>query len=102
MDRLTVKSEILDEHYILKCMCSFGRDGVPDDESTCYEYCEMWGDEGCKKCEQCGIQQAFDKLAAYENTGFTPEEIAAMKADNEKLSAIAALRRARKTGDDNG
>ena len=99
MDRLTVKSEILDEHYILKCMCSFGRDGVPDDESTCIEHCEIFGEE---MCEQCGIQQAFDKLAAYENTGFTPEEIAAMKDDNEQLSAIAALRRARKTGDDNG
>lgn len=64
-DRLTIESEIIDGHYTLKCMCGFGSDGVPDDEDACYEYCELWGDEGNKQCEQCGIQRAFDRLAAY-------------------------------------
>lgn len=88
MDRLTVKSEIIDEHYTLKCLCGFGRDGIVDDEDACYEYCELWGVEGFKQCEQCGIQQAFDRLAAYEDTGFTPEEIAALVADNKRLHKL--------------
>ena len=41
----------------------------------------------------------IDKLAAYEDTGLTPEEIAALKADNKRMhelidileSAIKAL-----------
>lgn len=71
MDRLTVKSEIIDG-YILKCMCGFGRDSVPDDEDDCLDICNG-------NCDECGIQQSFDKLAAYENTGLTPEQIIAMK-----------------------
>ncbi len=30
----------------------------------------------------------IDKLAAYEDTGLTPEEITAMKADNERLHRL--------------
>lgn len=87
-ERLTVKSEIIDGHYTLICMCGFGSDGVPDDEDACYEYCEYWGDEGCKQCEKCGIQQAFDRLAAYEDSGLSPAEIFALKADNERLHEL--------------
>ncbi len=29
-----------------------------------------------------------DKLYAYEDTGLTPEEIVALKADNERLHAL--------------
>lgn len=90
-DRLTIESEIIDGHYTLKCMCSFGSDGVPDDEDACYEYCELWGDEGNKQCEQCGIQQAFDRLAAYEDSGITPEEIKALQADNARLHELVDI-----------
>lgn len=79
-NRLTVKSEIIDG-YILKCMCGFGIDGVPDDEDSCRDVCNG-------NCDECGIQQSFDKLAAYENTNLSPEEIAAMKADNERLNDL--------------
>lgn len=30
----------------------------------------------------------IDKLAAYEDTGLTPEEITAMKADNERMHQL--------------
>lgn len=83
MDRLTIKSEIIDGHYTLICMSIFGRGGVSNDGDACYEYC---GEDG--PCEKCGVQQAFDRLAAYEDTGLTPKEIAAMKSDNERLHKL--------------
>lgn len=84
-DRLTVKSEIIDGHYTLKCLCGFGRDGVPDDEDACYECCELWG------CEKCSIQQAFDRLAAYEDSGLPPEEVKALQADNARLHELVDI-----------
>ena len=84
MERLTIKSSFLDGHYILKCMCSIGRDGIVDDESGCAEYLELCNDD-CKNCE---MQEAFDRLAAYEDTGLTPEEIKALQEDNARLHKL--------------
>lgn len=89
VDRLTVKSKILNGHYSLQCTCSFGSDGVPNNEEACYEYCEHLG--GCEECEQCGIQQAFDKLAAYEDSGLSPKEIKALQADNARLHELVDI-----------
>ena len=36
-------------------------------------------------CENCPIGKAFNKLATYEDTGLEPDEIAALKAENERL-----------------
>lgn len=79
LDRLTIKSELIDGHYTLICMSIFGMGGVhgKDDGDYCYEYCS-----GDGKCEECGIQEAFDRLAAYEDTGLTPEEIIALRSGN--------------------
>lgn len=67
--------------YTLKCLCAFGRDGEADDEDGCSVYCE----EMCNQdCTNCGIQEAFDKLAAYENTGLSPAEVMELAAKEAK------------------
>lgn len=75
MKRLTVKDEQLDG-YILKGICTFSRDGEIDDECSCEDICTLThrDGEGCV-CEGCPIREAFDKLAAYEETGYDPEDI---------------------------
>lgn len=73
-ERLTTKSYIVDG-YILKCMCTFGRDGEADDESGCPELCLECGAD----CNKCGVQTAFNRLAEYENTGLSPQEIQELK-----------------------
>lgn len=71
MDRLTVKSTVCPGHYSLKCLRNKNCDnGVLSKEYDCAKYCNMGG-----LCDDCEIQQAFDKLAAYEATGLTPEQI---------------------------
>jgi len=73
-EKLTMKTNIVDG-YTLKCMCTFGRDGTPTDEYGCNELC----DERNRDCNKCGIQEAFNKLADYENTGLSPAEIEELK-----------------------
>lgn len=46
------------------------------DNLECREVCQIQGDKGCKDCP---IAAAFDRLAAYEDTGFTPEEVQQMR-----------------------
>lgn len=38
--------------------------------------------------ETNALTDALNRLAAYEDTGLTPEEITAMKADNERLHKL--------------
>ena len=52
------------------------------DNLECREVCERQGDGGCKTCP---IAKAFDRLAAYEDTGLEPEEIIELKARMEGL-----------------
>jgi len=82
---LTIKSEIIDGHYTLICMSVLGMGRAPDGDA-CYEYCS-----GDGSCEKCGIQQAFDRLAAYEDTGLMPEEITALIADNKRLHELVDI-----------
>ena len=42
----------------------------------CRQVCEEQEENGCKGCP---IELAFDRLAAYEDTGFTPEEVRQMR-----------------------
>lgn len=74
LERLTIKSSVIEE-YVLKDMCTFGRDGEPTDESGCSEIC----DENHLDCERCPIQKAFNRLAEYENTGLSPDEVWRLK-----------------------
>ena len=46
------------------------------DNRECRQVCEEQEENGCKGCP---IALAFDRLAAYEDTGFTPEEVQAMR-----------------------
>lgn len=78
-NRMTVKSVITDG-YTLIAGCTIGRDGEPTDELGCCELCES---VDCR-CDNCPIQRALDMLAAYENTGLTPEEIIALKGESNE------------------
>lgn len=82
MDRMTIKSNIIDG-FTLKCLCSFRDDGSIEDEDHCRDYCQYGC---CEDCDVCGIQKAFDLLAAYEDTGLTPEEIKNMLHNKSQSS----------------
>ena len=56
------------------------------DNLECREVCERQGYDGCKTCP---IAKAFDRLAAYEDTGLEPEEIE--KAMDIVKSAVSAF-----------
>lgn len=73
MDRLTTKLYHINKgYYVLKCF------------ETCKGSCFL-RDEGISLC---GVQVAINKLAAYEDTGLTPEEITEMKADYERRKKL--------------
>lgn len=73
-ERLTVESDTT-SGYVLRDMCTWGRDGQPTDEIGCPDICAE-----CREgCECCPIQKAFNRLAEYENTGLSPEEIRELK-----------------------
>lgn len=63
MERLTYDFSIGGNH----CWQVKGADNL-----ECREVCQRRGDKGCKDCP---IAVAFDRLAAYEDTGLGPEEI---------------------------
>lgn len=46
------------------------------DNLECREVCQRQEDKGCKDCP---IAKAFDRLAAYEDTGLEPEEFYALR-----------------------
>ena len=81
MDRLTIKNGI-DGNYVHRNMCFYGVDGHIDDCDGCAEYCE--GMEG--ECDGCAIQECFNRLAEYEDTGLTPEKILEMDGMYKELS----------------
>lgn len=82
MDRLTTKIFRTDKDYTLKCTCAFTqtKEGTECTVESCTDFCDLQDD-----CNTCGIQIAVNCLAAYEDTGLTPKEIVAMKADNKRL-----------------
>ena len=73
MDRLTYDFCIGGNH----CWQVNGADNL-----ECREVCERQGDAGGKTCP---IAKAFDRLAAYEDTGLEPEEIIELKGRMEGL-----------------
>ncbi len=92
MERLTIKSEALSEelfgkHFVLKCLVneSYSPELPYPKEFGCGDYCPTSTADACLDCE---IQEAFDRLAAYEDTGLTPEEVEALKADNDRLHRL--------------
>lgn len=52
------------------------------DNLECREVCRQQEENGCKDCP---IAKAFDRLAAYEDTGLEPEEVIELKARMEGL-----------------
>ena len=63
MDRLTYDFQLGGRH----CWLVKGADNL-----ECREVCQRQEDRGCTDCP---IAKAFDRLAAYEDTGLEPEEI---------------------------
>lgn len=64
MERLTYDFCVGDKH----CWLVKGADNL-----ECREVCRNQGENGCTDCP---IAKAFDRLAAYEETGLEPEELA--------------------------
>lgn len=67
MERLTYDFCVGDKH----CWQVKGADNL-----ECREVCRNQGENGCTDCP---IAKAFDRLAAYEETGLEPEELAQAK-----------------------
>ena len=65
MERLTIK---YDKFFVPKKTCTIDRLGEADDCDACLDVC---GDD----CGNCPIQECFEKLAEYEDTGLAPEQI---------------------------
>ena len=90
MDRLTM--EFCGE-YVPKGLCSIDRLGGADDCELCYENCKAMA-EGTGDCRGCAINQCFNRLGEYENTGLTPEQIIEMdKLYAEKCRELAELKK---------
>lgn len=88
MDRLTIKSEALvGKHFALKCLVNddYSPEMPYPKEFSCHDYCPT---STADTCLNCGIQAAFDRLAAYEGTELTPEEIEQIKAENARLHKL--------------
>lgn len=76
MERLTYDFAIGDRH----CWEVHGADNL-----VCEDVCKNQGDKGC---EGCPIREAIDRLAAYEDTGLTPEEIITLKSIKSWADAV--------------
>lgn len=86
MQRLTVKYGGV---WVPGAMCTFDRDGYPDICDRC-----PGGNGNCEgDCRECPVQACFDRLAAYEDTGITPEQVREMdRLYTEKCQEVAGLR----------
>ena len=77
---------------------------ISDVEEAYYPYCYRAdtcdGEGGTEKCRDCEFSEKICKtLAAYENTGLTPEEIVKLKErDGEKASSVKINDEAVKVG----
>lgn len=88
VEKLTCK---YDEQNVLRAMCTFDKESTeePDDCISCDEIC---AENDGYDCENCPIQKAFDKLAAYEALGVSPEQIKEMdRLYTEKCKEVAKL-----------
>lgn len=80
MDRLTYDFPFNGGH----CWQIHGADNL-----ECREVCERQGENGCIECP---IAKAFDRLAAYENTGLEPEELESL-CDMDRREKMAEMLR---------
>lgn len=89
MERLTIEYE---GHYVPKRMCTINVLGEADDCESCDIYCK----EAYEKdftCDSCAIQECFDRLAAYENAGITPDQLQVINEEYQKMAKeLAELR----------
>lgn len=87
MERLIIKCT---DFNVPKKMCTIDRYGEADDCSSCREMCREI--EGI--CSECPITEAFNRLAEYETTGITPEQIIEMdKLYAEKCKELTELKK---------
>lgn len=88
MEKLIIKYDGL---HFPRAMCTIDRLGGADDCDTCEDMCN-----DCHMyCKKCPIQQAFERLAEYEATGITPDQM--LKLDEmyrDRLKEIEELKRA--------
>lgn len=83
MDRLLTK---YDGQNVPVKLCTIDIEGEADDCLGCNDQCEECNSD----CASCAIQEAFDQLAKYEDTGLTPEQIAEIdKLYAEKCKELA-------------
>lgn len=88
MEKLIIK---YDDLHVPRAMCTIDRFGEADDCDTCEEMCG----ECHTDCKDCPIQQVFERLAEYEATGITPEQIREIdKLYRDHLKEIEDLKRA--------
>ncbi|MCM1159364.1 MAG: hypothetical protein NC300_11380 [Bacteroidales bacterium] len=86
MKRLTIEYA---GEYVPMALCTVDRQGGADDCIDCKENCE----EHMHECENCPIQECFNRLAEYEDTGLTPEQIREMdRLYAEKCKETATLK----------
>jgi hypothetical protein len=78
MDRLTTISEITGSVILIALKESCG-------ENACDEFCEEFGE---KECKGCPIQEAFERLLAYEVIGLAPEQIGIVLKENNEITRL--------------
>lgn len=87
MERLTIE---YDGEFVPKKMCTIDALGGADDCLSCEEIC---GESCDNECKGCPVQECFNKLAAYEDTGLTPEQIMEInRMYTEKCQEVTELR----------
>lgn len=82
MERLTIK---YDDNYVPKKICTVNSFGEVDDCDGCENYCSEYCDTA-ENCIGCAIQECFDRLAEYENTELTPEQIKDMDEEYSRMA----------------
>ena len=87
MERLTIE---YNGQYVPKKLCTVNRFGGADDCEPCNKYCD-----NCDNCEnkECAIQECFNQLAQYENTGITPEQLKVIDEEYSRMSHELAMLR---------
>lgn len=93
-ERLTVSS--LGGGYTLRDICdttTCNGDESAEVEYLCSNVCEQElntgeSDSSCDPCERCPIKKAFNRLAEYENTGLSPDEIVKLNNKNTNKHSV--------------
>lgn len=84
-ERLTIPSQ--GEGYTLRDVCDTvvcnGNESA-EVEYSCHHICKCEYNESDPSCKNCPIKKAFNRLAEYENTGLSPEEI--VKLNNKNIN----------------